>query len=62
MIKKEQIKLLEENGWMVESDIPLEIKHQDGSVATLGAIKHVISSLETEKGLKEYLEYREEKK
>ncbi len=31
------IALLEKDGWTVECESPLEIRHEDGSFATLGA-------------------------
>jgi hypothetical protein len=41
-------KLLEANGWTVECHSPLEIRHEDGSFATLNAARTVIESIEEE--------------
>ena len=37
----EQKKLLAENGWTVECESPLEIRHEDGSFATSNAAEMV---------------------
>ena len=37
--------LLEKYGWEVECESPLEIRHSDGSFATLNAAKYVIGCL-----------------
>lgn len=41
-------KLLESQGWTVECHSPLEIRHQDGSFATLNAARIVIDAIEEE--------------
>lgn len=38
-------KTLAENGWVIECESPLEIRNEDGSVATLNAAKIIIDSL-----------------
>jgi hypothetical protein len=40
----EDIKFLEEWGWIVECESPLEIRHEDGSFATLNAAKIVLAA------------------
>jgi hypothetical protein len=37
--------ILEEAGWTIECESPLEIKHSDGSMATLNAARAVIELL-----------------
>jgi hypothetical protein len=34
--------LLEESGWVIECESPFEIRHQDGSFATLNAAQIVL--------------------
>lgn len=41
-------KLLESQGWTVECHSPLEIRHEDGSFATLNAARTVIDAIEEE--------------
>lgn len=36
---------LQENGWQVECESPLEIRHEDGSFASMNAAYHVAESL-----------------
>ena len=38
-------KLLELNCWIVECESPLEIRHSDGSFATLNAVEMILESL-----------------
>ena len=40
--------LLESNGWSIECESPLEIRHKDGSLATQNAAKIIIFSLNLE--------------
>ena len=42
MIDKE---LLETNGWVIECESPFEIRHEDGSFATLNAAYIVVEEL-----------------
>jgi flagellar basal body rod protein FlgG len=44
----EEEQLLEENGWTVECESPLEIRHKDGSFATGQAASIVLSYLQSE--------------
>jgi hypothetical protein len=41
----EHRKLLEDNGWTVECESPLEIRHEDGSFATLNGADMVLCQL-----------------
>lgn len=50
---KDEVDLLEANGWTVECESPFEIRHQDGSFATGQAAKAVLAQLKEEKGWKE---------
>jgi len=40
--------ILENNGWVVECESPLEIRHDDGSFATMQAAQIVLDSLSNE--------------
>lgn len=44
-MKKEDIQILEENGWTVECESPFEIRHEDGSFATLQAANLILAYL-----------------
>jgi hypothetical protein len=46
---EENLKLLEENGWTVECQSPLEISHESGAFATLYAVDYIIHGLSIEK-------------
>ena len=52
-MNKENEYILEENGWVVECHSPLEIRHKDGSFATLNAAKIVIETILHEVAVKE---------
>lgn len=44
----EEEKLLGKNGWTIECQSPFEIRHNDGSFATMQAAHSVVSELEEE--------------
>lgn len=44
----ETLQLLKDAGWTAECESPLEIRHHDGSFATLNAAKMVITLLYNE--------------
>lgn len=46
---EKDIELLEANGWEVECLSPFEIRHEDGSFATLNAAKIVLENLRADK-------------
>lgn len=54
-MNKKDILLLESNGWELECISPFEIRHLDGSFATLNAAKTVLNNLKLEKDLKKLL-------
>ena len=45
---KKEIKLLERNGWIIECESPFEIRHEDGSFATMFAAVTVLEELQRE--------------
>lgn len=47
-MKPSEEKLLEENGWTVECYSPFEIRHYDGSFATMSAAYSVLDELRYE--------------
>lgn len=51
-MKAEEEKLLEENGWTVECESPLEMRHEDGSLATGQAIHLITEYYQTQEALK----------
>jgi hypothetical protein len=44
-MSKEDIEILEDDGWIVECESPFEIRHTDGSFATNQAAYSVLNSL-----------------
>lgn len=40
--------LLQKNGWVVECESPFEIRHKDGSFASLNAAKMVVEQLRSD--------------
>lgn len=47
-MNNQEKQLLESNGWFIECESPLEIRHKDGSFATQNAAKTIIFSLNLE--------------
>ena len=47
-MNNQEKELLESNGWSIECESPLEIRHKDGSLATQNAAKIIIFSLNLE--------------
>lgn len=41
-LSKKDFKLLNNYGWTIECESPLEIRHEDGSFATLNAVESVL--------------------
>lgn len=45
----EEIKLLEENGWSLECESPLELRHENGSLLTnMNLIKIILKDLQND--------------
>lgn len=42
-MKREDIQILEDNGWIIECESPFEIRHEDGSFATQQAAEIVLA-------------------
>ena len=47
-MKNEHIELLEKNGWTVECESPFEIRHDNGSFATMTAANQIFDDLRRE--------------
>lgn len=45
-------KLLKDNGWEVECESPLEIRHEDGGFASLYAAQCIVNELQLEKQMR----------
>lgn len=47
-ITSELIKFIESQGWTMECESPLELRHEDGSFASQQAAQHLLTNLSTE--------------
>jgi hypothetical protein len=54
--------LLEKYGWVVECESPFEIRHNDGSFASIQGADCVLDSCKREENFEKYLDFCETKK
>lgn len=61
-MKSKDKELLEKYGWIVECESPFEVRHTDGSFASMQGAECVLDSCISEDALNEYLEFRRKNK